>query len=84
MECYCSLRNVQDLRANGKTPREWGFGEPFSGPVIPFGAMVEYHPVSSRDHPRLHQFGEKVLLGIFLGHVLIAENSERTHHDSGH
>ena len=46
--------------------------------------MVEYHPISSRDQPRLHQFGKKVLLGIFLGHVLIVENSERTHHHCGH
>ena len=34
-------------------------------------------PISSRDQPMLHQFGEKVLLGIFLGHVLIARNLER-------
>ena len=56
----------------GKPPCERRFGEPFDGPVIPFGAMVEYHPISSRDKPRLHQFGEKVLLGMFLGHRLIA------------
>ena len=49
MECYGYLRNVQDLLADGKTPHERRFGEPFKGPVIPFGAMVEYHPFSSRD-----------------------------------
>ena len=27
----------------GKTPYETRFGMPFNGPVIPFGAMVEYH-----------------------------------------
>ena len=68
----------------GKHICERRFGEPFDGPVSPFGAMVEYHPISSRDQPRLHQIGEKVLLGIFLGHVLIAENLERTHYDCGH
>ena len=72
MECYCYLRNVEDLLADGKTPRERRFGEPFEGSVIPFGAMVEYHPISSRDQPRLHQFSKKVSLGIFLEHVLIA------------
>ena len=29
MECYCYLRNVQDLVAEGKTPHERRFGEPF-------------------------------------------------------
>ena len=76
---YGTLLLSEDLLADGKTSRGRRFGEPFSGPVIPFGAMVEYHPVSSRDQPRLHQFGEKVLLGIFLGHVLIAGNLERGH-----
>ena len=45
---------------------------PFNGPVIPFGAMVEYHPISAKDISRLHQFGPKVLPGIFFGHVLCA------------
>ena len=60
VECCCYLRNVEDLLADGKTPCERRFGEPFDGPVIPFGAMVEYRPISSRDQPRLHQIGEKV------------------------
>ena len=84
MECYCHLRNVEDLLADGKSPCERRFGEPCKGPVIPFRAMFEYHPISSRDQPRLHQIGKKVLLGIFLEHVLIAGNLERTHYDCGH
>ena len=36
------------------------------------GAMVEYHPISTRDQSRLHQIGKKVLPGIFLGCELIA------------
>ena len=51
------MRNVQDLLA---------------GPIIPFGAMVEYHPISPRDQSRSDQFGKKVLPGIFLGYELIA------------
>ena len=72
MECYCYLRNIQDLLSDGKTPYERGFGIPFNGPVIPFGALIEYHPVSAQEQPRLHQFGFKVLPGIFLGSVLHA------------
>ena len=45
---------------------------PFKRPVIPFGAMVEYHPISAKDQSRLHQFGPKVLPGIVLGYVLYA------------
>ena len=41
-------------------------------PVIPLGAMVEYHPVSVTDLSRLHQFGPKVLPDIFLGYALHA------------
>ena len=44
MDCYCYLRSIQDLLSDGKTPYERRFGVPFNGPVIPFGAMVEYHP----------------------------------------
>ena len=36
MECCCYLRDVQDLLADGKTPYERRFGEPFKGPIIPF------------------------------------------------
>ena len=63
MEC----RNIQDLLSDGKTPHERRFGMPFDGPVIPFGAMVEHHPISAEDLSRLHQFGPKFLPGIFLG-----------------
>ena len=36
------------------------FGEPFKGPIIPFGAMVDFHPISTRDQSRLHRFGKNV------------------------
>ena len=44
IECYCYLRNLQDFLRDGKTPWERRFGESFKGPIIPFGALVEYHP----------------------------------------
>ena len=72
MECYCYLRNIQDLLSDGKTPYERRLGIPFIGPVISFGALVEYHPISAEDLSRLHQFGPKVLPGIFLGYALHA------------
>ena len=72
MECCCYLRNVQDLLAEGKLPYERRFGEPLKGPIMPFGAMIDYHPSSPKDLARIHQFGKKILPGIFLGYDLIA------------
>ena len=40
MECYCYLRNIQDLLSDGKTPYERRFGMPSNGPVMPFGACL--------------------------------------------
>ena len=72
MKCYCYLRNIQDLVSDGKTHCERRFKEPFKGPIIPFGSLVKYHSMSTKDQSRIHQFGKRVLPGIFLGHVLYA------------
>ena len=70
MECYTYLRNVTDLLSDGKTPYERRFGQPVKGPIIPFGSLVEYHPITAKDQSRIHQFGKKVLPGLFLGYAL--------------
>ena len=72
MECYTYLRNIQDLLSVGKTPYERRFGQPFKGPIIPFGSLVEHYPISAKDQSRIHQFGKKVLPGLFLGYALYA------------
>ena len=69
MECYTYLRNVTDLLSDGKTPYERRFGQPFKGPIIPFGSLVEYYPVTAKDQSRIHQIGKKVLPGLFLGYA---------------
>ena len=51
MECYTYLRNVTDFLSDGKTPYERRFGKPFGGPVIPFGSLVEYHPITAKISP---------------------------------
>ena len=72
--------HMQDLLSDGKTPYERRFGIPFTRPVIPFGAMVEYHPISAKDQSRLHQFGAKVLPGVFFGiwkvNIMVADIEE--------
>ena len=37
-----------------------------------FGSLVEYYPITSKDQSRIHQFGKKVLPGLFLGYTLYA------------
>ena len=68
-----------------ETPYERRFGEPCTGPVIPFGSMVEHHPNSAKDQSRLSQFGKKVLPGICLGYVLYMKGDlERRHSGRRH
>ena len=49
MECKTYLRKIQDILSHGKTPYERRFGEPFKGSIIPFGSLVEYHPITAKD-----------------------------------
>ena len=72
MECYTYLPNVTDSLSDGKTPYERRFGQPFKGPIIPFGSLVEYYPIIAKDQSRIHQFGKKVFPGLFLGYALHA------------
>ena len=57
---FAFCENVQDLWADGKTTYERRFGELFISPVIAFGALAEYHPISAKDRSRLHPVGKKV------------------------
>ena len=72
MECYTYLRNVTHLLSDGKTPYERRLGQPFKGPIIPFGSLVEYHPTTAKDQSRIHHFGKKVSPGLSLGYALYA------------
>ena len=70
VECYTYLRNVTDLLSDGTTPYERRFGQPLKGPIIPFGSLVECYPISAKYQSRIHQFGKKVLPGLFLVYAL--------------
>ena len=56
----------------GRRPMKDVLGNHFKGPIIPFGILVEYHPISAKDQSRIHSLGKKVLPGLFLGHALYA------------
>ena len=53
-------------------PKRETFGKPFKGPIIPFGSLVEYYPITAKDQSRIHQFGKNVLPELFLGYALYA------------
>ena len=57
-----------DVTAAGVTPWKARSGEDFKGPAIPFGALVEYYPITDKDHKRLDPFGSKLLPGLFIGY----------------
>ena len=56
----------------GRRPKKDVLGNHFEGPIIPFGSLVEYHHITAKDQSRIHQFGKKVLPGLFLGYALYA------------
>ena len=80
------LRHIQDHCLMGKHLNERRFGEPFiKGPIIPFDSMIEYHPISAKDLSRLHQFGKKILPGIFSRLCIIrGVNLEKRHFGRRH
>ena len=60
----------QDLLSDGKTPYERRFGQPFKGPIIPLGSLVEYYPISAKDESMGIHHG--LFHGLFLGYTLYA------------
>ena len=58
---------IQDPLSDGRTPYERRFDEPIKEPIIPFGSLIEYHPISVTDLSRL-----KVLPVVLLAYVLYA------------
>ena len=56
----------------GRRPMRDVLGNHLKDPIIPFDSLVEYHPITAKDQSRIHQFGEKVLLGLFLGYAFYA------------
>ena len=70
---------VLDLSPTGRSPFEVtqlrlllsGCAPLYMIPIfIHTAPMVEYQPISAKDITRLHQFGPKVLPGIFIGYAL--------------
>ena len=58
-----SGHNFYDKMAASKTPYQKRHVKEFAGPLIPFGTLVEYVPITAKDKSRTHQFGKKTLRG---------------------
>ena len=48
MECFCSLRNIQDKLADGQSPYETRNSTPFDCPIVPFGSGIFFSIQSVR------------------------------------
>ena len=72
MECYTYLRNVQNLLSDGKTPKERRLEQPFKVPLFHLVHWLSITLLTAKDPSRIHQFGKKVLPGLFLGFALYA------------
>ena len=78
MKCFCFLKNVID-QTSEETAYKRRFGYDFAGPLIPFGAHADFLPSSKADKARVHQFGSKMLQGIFVGCKNLAAVGTRTY-----
>ena len=65
LRCYTLLHNTE--KVNGQSPRELTFGEEFQGKRIPFGALVNFKPTSSRKLST--KFGPDAVTGVFAGYI---------------
>ena len=67
---YCW--NVTDLLSDGKTPYEGRFGELWKDLTFRLVHWLSVTFFFAKDQSRIHQFGKKVFLGLFLGYALYA------------
>ena len=61
---YLFAKTSQIYYLMRRRPNERRFGQPSKGPIIPFGSLVEYHPITAKDQSRIHLFGKKVFTWI--------------------
>ena len=72
MEWYTYLAIVQHFLSDGKTSYERRFGQHLKD-QFSIWSLREYYPIFAKCQSRIHQFGKKVLPGLFLGYAFYAE-----------
>ena len=70
MECFPICETFKISYLMERRPMKKRFGKPCKGPIIPFGSLVEYHPITAKDQSRIHQLGKKILPGLFSSDTL--------------
>ena len=74
MECYTYLRNVPQIYyLMGRRPMKDVLGNHLKDLLFYLASLVECHPITAKDQSRIHQFGKKILPGLFLGYVLYTD-----------
>ena len=56
----------------GRRPMKDVLGNHLNDILFHLVHLVEYHPITAKDQSRIHQFGKKVLPGLFFGYALYA------------
>ena len=56
----------------GRRPVKDVLGNHLKDRLFHLVSLVEYHPITAKDQSRIHQFGKKVLPGLFFGYALYA------------
>ena len=72
MECYTYLRNIQDLLSDGRHHTKDVLGNHLKDQSFRLVHWLSITLFSAKDQSRIHQFGKKVLPGLFLGYALYA------------
>ena len=72
LECYCYLRNVEDLVTDWKNRVKGDLENHLKDRLFLLGVMADYFPICAERKSRLHQLGKKVVPGIFLGYAMVA------------
>ena len=75
MECDCRLRSIQDFMSRWENSVRKKIRHAISwAKDNTFGTKIFYHPTSTKDKHKLHQFSSKVINSIFIGNALNARS----------
>ena len=66
----CEISQIYYLM--GRRPMKDVLGNQLKDRLFHVVSLVEYHPITAKDQSRIHQFGKKVLPGLWIGYALYA------------
>ena len=84
MECYCYLRNIQDLLSDGKTPYDRRFGMPYNSPVNSVWTDGRVSPCLCERHIETSIWVKSLTRHILRLCIVCGRNLERRHYGRRH